>query len=374
MVTQRSRKYMLTFQSSHIEAGWSHEKIRQTLESLKLTYYAMVDEIGNDTGQKHTHLILYRPSAIRIRTLEKLFPTVHQDMLNGSMSEARTYLLKSGKWAETEKAETTVDDTFEESGELPPEPGQGHRSDLEKMMEMVKAEYSDLDIIEEIPSLVDKLTAIQKYRQLIIEEKAHIYRQMYVVYCYGKTGAGKTRGVYAQYADNLGCVYTINSYQGTGLFDGYDSSKVKVLCLDEFRSSLPFGLLLALTDGQYQVINCRYSNRIATHDTTWIISNIPLHQQYPNIQSEEPESWKALLRRISLVRFYYDIGKYQDYTVESYYQAYRSGSLNNWESVPIEKTPFASANHEANDKKITGKGENYVKDERNLPPSNAPAK
>ena len=309
MVTQRSRKYMLTFQSSHIEAGWSHEKIRQTLESLKLTYYAMVDEIGNDTGQKHTHLILYRPSAIRTRTLEKLFPTVHQDMLNGSMSEARTYLLKSGKWAETEKAETTVDDTFEESGELPPEPGQGHRSDLEKMMEMVKAEYSDLDIIEEIPSLVDKLTAIQKYRQLIIEEKAHIYRQMYVVYCYGKTGAGKTRGVYAQYADNLGCVYTINSYQGTGLFDGYDSSKVKVLCLDEFRSSLPFGLLLALTDGQYQVINCRYSNRIATHDTTWIISNIPLHQQYPNIQSEEPESWKALLRRISLVRFYYDIGK-----------------------------------------------------------------
>ena len=80
------------------------------------------------------------------------------------------------------------------------------------------------------------------------------------------------------------------------------------------------------------------------------------------------------MRRISLVRFYYDIGKYQDYTVESYYQAYRSGSLNNWESVPIEKTPFASANHEANDKKITGKGENYVKDERNLPPSNAPAK
>ena len=75
-----------------------------------------------------------------------------------------------------------------------------------------------------------------------------------------------------------------------------------------------------------------------------------------------------------LCGFYYDIGKYQDYTVESYYQAYRSDSLNNWESVPIEKTPFASANHEANDKKITEKGENYVRDERNLPPSNAPAK
>lgn len=349
---------MLTFQSSHIEAGWSHEKIREALQSLNPSYYALVDEIGNDTGQKHTHLILCRASAIRTKTLEKLFPTVHQDILKGTMNEARTYLLKSGKWEDTDKAETTIDGTFEESGELPSEPGQGYRSDLEKMMDMVKDGYSDLEIIEEIPTLVDKLTAIQKYRQLVIEEKAHEYRQMKVIYCYGKTGAGKTRGIYTEYADNLGCIYTINSYQGTGLFDGYDSSKVKVLCLDEFRSSLPFGLLLALTDGQYQVINCRYSNRIATHKTTWIISNIPLLQQYPNIQSEEPESWKALLRRISIVRFYYDIDKYYDFTVDGYLRAERSGRLSNWEKTPIENTPFSPANNGVNDKK-TRKGDNH---------------
>lgn len=338
----RSRKWMLTFQTTSIEDhGWTHGKIQETLENLKLQYWAMVDEIGGETARLHTHVIFYRSTAIRASTLAKLFPTVHMDALKGTMQEARTYLLKAEKWEGTEKAETTIEGTFMESGTMPEEKGRGHRSDLEMMMDMVKDGYSDLEIIEAIPSLVDKLTAIQKYRQLVIEENAHEFRKMNVIYCYGKTGAGKTRAVYDEYADNKGCIYTINDYHGTGIFDGYDSSKVKVLCLDEFRSQISFGSLLSYTDGQFQIINCRYSNRIATHTTVYMISNIPLLQQYPNIQENEPESWKALLRRITTVRHYYAIGKYKDYTVEEYLKAVRNNALNDWETLPPEQTPFA---------------------------------
>lgn len=341
----RSRKFMLTFQSSHINSGWSHEKIKETLAPLKLQYWAMVDEIGLNTKQLHTHLILYRSEAIRTKTLDKLFPTVHQDMLKGSMVESRNYLLKTGKYAGTEKADTTVENTFEEWGELPNEPGRGHRSDLERMMELVKDGYSDLEILDALPCMVDKLTSIQKYRQLVIEEQAHEFRMLTVWYIYGKTGSGKTRGVYAKYS-NPASIYTINSYQGNGLFDGYDSSKTKVLMLDEYRSNLPFGLLLSLTDGQYQQINCRYSNRVATHTEVYIISNIPLLQQYPNIQEEEPESWRALLRRISTVRYYYDIGKFKDYTVDEYLHAVRYGLLNDWQNVTPQNTPFTPTDNQ----------------------------
>lgn len=331
---------MLTFEPQCIEnGGWDHETIKAALKKIAPNYYALCDEIGAETNKHHIHLIIYRsPSAIRARTLRDLFPGAHQDVIRGTMNEARSYLLKEGKWAGTDKAETSIEGSFEESGEIPTEPGRGHRSDLETMMELVRDGYSDLDILNTLPSMVDKLTTIQRYRQLIIEERAHEFRHMHVIYAYGKTGAGKTRGVYESYEDPAS-IYTVSSYQGTGLFDGYDSSRIRVLCLDEFRSSLPFGLLLALTDGQYQIINCRYSNRIAVHTDVWIISNIPLLDQYPNIQQDEPESWCALLRRINVVRHFYDVGKYHDYTVEEYLHAVRYGTMDDWETAP-DSVPF----------------------------------
>ena len=156
------------------------------------------------------------------------------------------------------------------------------------------------------------------------------------------------------YKEDLSSIYTVNSYPGNfnGLFDAYDSSKTKVLVLDEYRSSLPFNLLLALTDGQYQIINSRYSNRIATHTHVWIISNISLLEQYEDIQQKEPESWKALLRRINTVRHYYDIDKYSDYTVEDYLHAERYGLLTEWEKTSSTETPFADASPTPQDEEI----------------------
>ena len=92
----RSRKWMLTFHNIQ-EQGWSHEKIKESLAELKLAYWAVVDEIGGETSRLHTHLIIYRPTAVRAQTLTKMFGSTHQDILHGTMAEARMYLLKYGK-------------------------------------------------------------------------------------------------------------------------------------------------------------------------------------------------------------------------------------------------------------------------------------
>lgn len=39
----------------------------------------------------------------------------------------------------------------------------------------------------------------------------------------------------------------------------------------------------------------RYANRHACFETVYIISNIDLREQYPNIQQYEPATWKAFL-------------------------------------------------------------------------------
>ena len=47
------------------------------------------------------------------------------------------------------------------------------------------------------------------------------------------------------------------------------------------------------------MLPCRYEDKVACFTEVYIISNIPLEQQYPNVQVEEPESYAAFLRRIN---------------------------------------------------------------------------
>ena len=84
----------------------------------------------------------------------------------------------------------------------------------------------------------------------------------------------------------------------------------------------------------------RYSNRIATHTKVWIISNISLLSQYANIQKDEPESWKAFLRRINTVRYYSGPNKYEDFSVEDYLRKEKEGYFSEWIEVDPSETPF----------------------------------
>lgn len=56
--------------------------------------------------------------------------------------------------------------------------------------------------------------------------------------------------------------------------------------------------MLNYLDGYPVTLPCRYTNRQACYNTVYLISNIPLEEQYKNVQIDEPATWKAFLRRI----------------------------------------------------------------------------
>lgn len=61
------------------------------------------------------------------------------------------------------------------------------------------------------------------------------------------------------------------------------------------------GDMLDYLDGYPLALPARYANRQACFETVYIISNIDLREQYPNIQGTDPATWRAFLRRIHRV-------------------------------------------------------------------------
>jgi len=133
-----------------------------------------------------------------------------------------------------------------------------------------------------------------------------VHRELQVTYLYGVTGSGKTRSIYEQHPARD--VYRITNYrEGKGLlFDGYTSQPV--LVLEEFHSQVPIGDLLNLLDRYPLQLRARYADKTACYTTVYITSNLALTEQYVHIQQNQPEVWRALLRRIHRVLHFKDGG------------------------------------------------------------------
>jgi len=143
---------------------------------------------------------------------------------------------------------------------------------------------------------------MDKIRQDILEERYRTtFRKLMVIYIFGPTETGKTRGVMERHG--YGDVFRITDYAHP--FDRY--AQEPVMCFDEFRSSLPIGDMLNYLDGYPLSLPARYANRVACFETVYIISNIDLKDQYPNVQENEAQTWRAFLRRIhSVVEYHAD--------------------------------------------------------------------
>jgi len=290
--TQASRKFQLTLNNPLIH-DWSHEFIRNKLGTLSgLIYWCMCDEIGEE-GTPHTHVFAVFKNAVQFVTIQKAFYGVHIELSKGSNRENLEYIRKEGKWVESEKKETNLPETFEEFGELPPDRAEGIK-ETEAIYEMVKGRASNFEIMEAYPNAMNKLDKIERARQTLLEERyKNKFRVLDNTYIWGKAGVGKTRYVMEQHGYEN--VYRVTDYMHP--FDGYKGQDV--LLFDEFRSSLTITEMLNYLDGYPLALPCRYANKQACYTKVFIISNIPLEQQYPNIQDNEPKTWEALMRRIN---------------------------------------------------------------------------
>lgn len=292
----QSRKYQLTLNNPQ-EKSLNHEGLkRQLLEFKSLEYFCLADEKGIEEGTPHTHIFFVSKSPIRFSTIKKRFPDAHIEEARGTAEQNRDYVGKTGKWADDPKADTSIPGTFEEWGDLPNEPGQGYRSDIVQLYTLIYDGKSNAQIMEINPELAVHISKMDKIRQDIMEARYRDeFRNLEVTYIFGPTKTGKTRGVMEKHG--YSCVYRATDYSHP--FDRYAAEPV--MCFDEFRSSLMMGDMLDYLDGYPLNLPARYAQRVACFTTVYIISNIDLSEQYPNIQVDEPATWKAFLRRISKI-------------------------------------------------------------------------
>lgn len=302
----QSRKWQITF-NNPLDHGWTHDAIKQILSSVrgKSLYWCLCDEVGDECETLHTHLFLYRKSPFSAATLQNMFPNMHRERCHGTPAENRAYILKdgekfhkdgSGHYNFTDSGGKlhegiNYSDTFEESGDCPEE-HQGVSSNDDVVVDLIRQGASDEEIIESVSSAYKNLEKIDRVRSIMRDSKfRETWRELEVVYMFGKTGSGKTRSVMEKY--NYQC-YRVTDYKHP--FDNYDGQDV--IIFEEFRSGLKHGDMLSYLDGYPLQLPCRYFNRWACYTKVYILSNIPPDEQYTGI---DPESRNAFFRRIHKV-------------------------------------------------------------------------
>ncbi len=311
---------------------YTHDKIKEkAVKGFKtLRFLAMSDEIGAQ-GTYHTHLLLCFDSAVRLSTIKKIFPTAHMESIKGTIKDNIDYIKKQGKWKDTEKAETSVPNTYEEIGERPPE-NKGKNKLMEELYHLVVVEgLSNAEIITINQDYIPHMDTITRLRTMFLQEKYKgEFRQLEVTYVFGKTATGKTRGVIDEHGASN--VYRVTDYDHP--FDGYNCEDVIVF--DEFRSSLRISDMLNYMDGYPIHLPARYSNKFACYTKVYIISNEPLESQYPELHTTKKETWEAFLRRIKKIKEYTDFNKFTEYgSVKEYLDR-----NNKFVPVPDKDNPF----------------------------------
>lgn len=257
----------------HIQASWS-------LKNAK-TFSAMKKTLGSDRW--------------------------HFEECKGTHYQAYSYCLKGTQSKDEWKSEGVGGANYglglekiRVVGEAPEEEGKS-QNQWDDIRLMIEEGLSDYEIAQVYPmEAIRCKTAIRGYR-LMYERMHASWRDIEVIYIWGATGTGKTRSVTQKYG--YPNVFRVTDYT-KGAFDMYDGQDV--ILFEEFRSSFRLEKMLNYLDGHPVELECRYANQLMKATKFFIVTNIPLSEQYPKFhdgfQSEGKEnSWKAFNRRIDAV-------------------------------------------------------------------------
>lgn len=295
----QSRKWALTI-NNPLEHGFTDEVIKETLQKFALDYYCMCKEIGNETQTLHIHIFIYSKSPIRFTTIQSRFNKIaHIEKAYGTIQDNIDYVKKTGKFENTDKAETSIEGSFEEYGTIPSEL-QEKDPVLGQLLEDIKDGKSNIEIIENNPQWALKIRDIDLIRETYLADKyMKENRDIIVTYVYGKTGVGKTRDIYQRHgAKNICRITNYTSSRGVN-FDSYKST-MNTLVFEEFHSQIPIGDMLNYTDIYPLMLPARYSDKVACYTYVYITSNVPLEEQYFDLHCilKYRAVWDAFLRRI----------------------------------------------------------------------------
>jgi len=304
MTNSQSRKWALVINNPK-ECGFTHDVICESLMKFFPNYFCMADEIAK-TGTFHTHIFIYSHSPIRFNTLKNRFPIAHIEKAYGSSKDNRDYILKCGKWEKDEKAETSIEGSFYEYGEIPKERDENNPK-MSMLIENIRDGKQTTEIIDSSPEFAFRIRDIDILRQTLNAERfLSENRDLSVTYIFGSTGTGKTRSIFQKHDARDICRIT-NYRVGKGInFDAYNGQDV--LVFEEFNSQIPIEDMLNYLDIYPLNLPARYNDRTACYTKVYITSNISIYEQYKDAQIYRPETWRAFLRRIDKIYEYHKDG------------------------------------------------------------------
>ena len=184
------------------------------------------------------------------------------------------------------------------------------------VIQHVKDGLTNAEIIALDPSYAFKGRDIDQLRQDICYAPFRkILRNVEVHYLYGDSGTGKTRSIFDKHPMEDICRITNYAPRGVTQFDAYTGHPV--LVFEEFHSQIPITAMLNYLDIYPVMLPARYYDRVACYTTVYITSNIPLEQQYTEIQRSKLETWHAFLRRIHTVTEFRKDGTIREVSYES---------------------------------------------------------
>ena len=254
----QSRRYMVTINNEPRSDKELYEYI-SSLEHIK--YFIFQREKGSQTGTEHIQAFVVFSVGKRFNTVKNYFPTAHLDACRGSNTQCRDYCSKS---------ETRIGEVME-YGQFAEERA---RTDYRDFIELVQSGMSEIELAKLFPTLFLKhIGQIEKIRESYRHElHCDSFRKLDVTYIYGPPRTGKTYSVINKYG--MRNVHLLRIYRN-GMFDTY-------------AMTLP----------------ARFYDRQASFTKVYIIANIPLSEQYKEVQETRPEIYKAFVKRINtIIRF-----------------------------------------------------------------------
>lgn len=292
------------------EHEYTDDKITEILAQSRIKYACFCREIG-EQGTEHIHIYVIFRSARRFSTLKKRFPEAHIEKAMGSPSDNRDYILKDGKWADTTKAETRIEGSFREFGELPEDSYMSRLGDMEEIIEELKAGSSTADILESHPKQLMKANNIDAARQTFLAKKYKtVYRNVIVTYIYAPAGVDKTRRIYEEFPADEIC--RITAYDRRGMrFDAYHGENV--LVFEEYEEQIPITDMLCYLDGYPLMLPARYSDRVACYTKVFITSRIMPRIQYSDDIKFSKSNYRAFQGRIDYLEIVNYDGSFERY-------------------------------------------------------------
>ncbi len=279
----KSRKYFIRVcQENHtVEDGIVTYNFNEIYEKL-CSKYDKVMYIIHDKDPKniHAHFIVQNHAQIRKSTLINLIKYCDIQKQRGSNLQCYEYLQHKGIENKEPYDKMNIKCNFPNELEIWLKEINESESNYQKMINALYSGSTPEEIMINYPKEYfthrNKIHTI--YSDLNLKKATESWRDIQVFYIWGDSRTGKTRSVIEYCKNNNIPYYRVTEYEKDP-FQNYTCEPC--LILDEYRENFPVSSLLTYLDGYEKTfLSSRYSNKYALYNTVFIISNIPLSQQY----------------------------------------------------------------------------------------------